>query len=61
MANRRGDTSVFKKLNEQKIMNIQSMLARPGFTDAERKMLQEQLKGLKNQKFNRGGQFKGTF
>ena len=61
MANRRGDTSVFKRLNEVKIFEIQSMLARSGFTDAERKMLQEQLKGLKRKKFSHGGQFKGTF
>ena len=55
MARRRGDRSVFKQLNEQKIMDIQSMLARPGFTDAEKKMLKKQLKELKAKPFEEGG------
>lgn len=61
MANRRGDTSVFKQLNDQKIMKIQLMLDSPGFTNPERKMLRTQLKELKRKKFSYGGQFKGTF
>mgnify|MGYP003108885609 CR=1 FL=1 len=57
MSGRRKDKSVFKQLNNQKIMKIEFMLNDPqlAFTDAERKMLKKQLKALKKNKFKKGG------
>jgi hypothetical protein len=52
---RRGDTSVFERLNEAKIFEIELMLSKSGFTDAEKKMLQKKLSTLKKNKFKKGG------
>ncbi|MEC9177956.1 MAG: hypothetical protein VYC76_00705 [Pseudomonadota bacterium] len=74
---KRGDTTARDNFRNIRVVQIEEMLAKPGFTKQERKMLKDKIKLIKRGDFDRtykaggykgnavmkarGGTFKGTF